>query len=377
MDEKDHYIARLEAELNERKTESRKMELVSRINDPAGFAFIHALPDPAVLYDPNGNVLFLNNAFTTVFGWTLNQVNLRQIDFVPKDRQKETAANIERVRAGEKIQSLDTTRYTQDGRLLNVQLSASSFCDSDGNMAGSVVIYRDMTENTRFKEMLVESEERYRLTIEAAADPIIVYDDKGRVLYFNTAFSRVFGWRLEERLNRKMDDFVPEKHWPETRDMIEMVRQGKFFSGIESARYDKDGNIIPVSISGAVYKDKDNKVTGSIINLQDISERKKAQASDRQREKLKGVLEMAGAVCHELSQPAMIIEGYADLFLMNMDKDDPLAEKMVKLKQQVGRIGTLAQKLMRITKYETREYSKGRTIVDIDRASGSDGNQSH
>lgn len=375
MDDQDQTIARLENELKGWKSEYRKLSQISSLGDTSIYTCIQALPDPAVLYNANGNVLFLNDAFTEVFGWTLERVKNRQIDFVPKDKYDETASNIKRVRAGEKIRSHKTTRYTRDGKLLNIQLSASLFHDSRGNEAGSVVIYRDITQSRQVKQMLDESEERYRLTIEAAADPIIVYDDQGRVTYFNQAFSRVFKWSLSERLNKKMDDFVPKENWPETREMIEMVKQGRYFSGIESARYDRDGNIIPVSISGSTYKDKHNRVVGSIINLQDISDRKQAEASIKSREKLKGVLEMAGAVCHELSQPAMIIEGYADLFLMNMDKNDPLKEEMGKLKKQIMRIGDLAQKLTHITSYKTREYGRGTTIVDIDRASTILGNK--
>lgn len=221
----------------------------------------------------------------------------------------------------------------------------------------------------KIRQLQNESREKYRSVMEAAADPIIVYDNKGRVVYFNPAFSRVFKWSLDERLNKKMDDFVPEENWPETRKMIDMVINGQTFSGIETARFDKDGRIIPVSISGSTYRDEDNNIIGSIINLQDISERKKNEKTTAQKEKLKGVLEMAGAVCHELSQPAMIIEGYADIFLLNMPDEDPHYEKMVKLKHQVGRITELTQKLMNITEYKTREYSKGKTIVDIDRAS--------
>ncbi len=219
------------------------------------------------------------------------------------------------------------------------------------------------------QEALREQEDRYLSAMDAVPDPIILYDVQGKVTYFNPAFSRVFKWALEERINKKMDEFVPEENWPETRRMIDMVLAGEFFSGIETARYDRDGNIIPVSISGSAYKDKENRVIGSIINLQDISERRQAEETLNQREKLKGVLEMAGAVCHELSQPAMIIAGYTELLLMNMTKDDLVYEKVNNIREQVDRIGVLTKKLMNITKYETREYSKGKKIVDIDKAS--------
>ena len=333
------------------------------------FSATDAVPDPVVFYDLTGHVTYLNPAFTKVFGWKLYELLNKKIDFVPKEYLEETTQALKRVLAGEIIHSFETRRYTKTGNLLDILLSCATYTDDKGETVGSTVIYRDVTEKKKIEAKLLESEERYRSAMEAAADPIIVYDNEGRVIYFNPAFSRVFKWSLSERINRKMDDFVPEANWSETKKMIDMVIVGEFFSGIETARYDKYRNIIPVSISGSTYKDKQNRVMGSVISLQDITERKKAEEAVKQEEKLKGVLEMAGAVCHELSQPAMIIDGYIAILLMSIEKDSPLFEKIDKIRVQVERIAELTQKLMNITKYETREYSKGKTIVDIDKAS--------
>lgn len=369
MNDNQQKTAQLKDELKKWKTKYKEIQQQLSQQEPVSFLFIEALPDPVVFYDKMGNVLFFNTAFTETFGWGLAEVKHKRIDFIPSDKKNETQSNIRSILAGKKISAFDTIRYTKNGDQIHVRLSASAYHYPDGRISGIAVIYRDLTQNEKFRNLLIVSEEKYRSVMEAAADPIIVYDNKGRVTYFNPAFTRVFKWPLADRVNRKMDDFVPEENWPETKQMIQMVMTGKSFSGVESARLDKNGNIIPVSISASTYRDKNNNIIGSIINLQDIRKRKQAETSIKQKEKLKGVLEMAGAVCHELSQPAMIIEGYADLFLMNTDKDDPLYGEMAKLKHQVSRIGDLTQKLMNITKYETREYSKGKTIVDIDRAS--------
>jgi signal transduction histidine kinase len=53
-----------------------------------------------------------------------------------------------------------------------------------------------------------------------------------------------------------------------------------------------------------------------------------------QRERLQGVFEMAGAVCHELNQPLMAISGYTDLLAMKVPKNDTNYEKVVKIQTQ-------------------------------------------
>ncbi len=41
------------------------------------------------------------------------------------------------------------------------------------------------------------------------------------------------------------------------------------------------------------------------------------QKEMREREKLQGLLEMAGAVCHELNQPLQVVSGFSEMLLMD------------------------------------------------------------
>jgi len=94
--------------------------------------------------------------------------------------------------------------------------------------------------------------------------------------------------------------------------------------------------------------------------------RERAERERLQREKLQGVLEMAGAVCHELNQPVMAMAGYADIVSMGVSGDDVFQEKLAKLKTQATRVGEITRKLMKITRYKTKDYATGEKIIDID-----------
>lgn len=103
-----------------------------------------------------------------------------------------------------------------------------------------------------------------------------------------------------------------------------------------------------------------------LLNLQ-IKRRQRAEEELRSHEKLQGILEMAGAVCHELNQPLQVASGYCELLTMGMDEGDYLYEQVEKIRGQVDRMGQITKKLTNITRYETKEYLAGR-IIDIDRA---------
>ncbi len=87
-----------------------------------------------------------------------------------------------------------------------------------------------------------------------------------------------------------------------------------------------------------------------------------------EKEKFQGVLEMAGAICHEFNQPLMSISGYSELILMDISENDPQYKSLKTINEQVHRLGGITKKLMRITEYKTKSYLDG-NIVDIDEAS--------
>ena len=149
--------------------------------------------------------------------------------------------------------------------------------------------------------------------------------------------------------------------------MLTRLRQQGFLREYEINMKKKDGQIAPFNISISILKDKDNNNIGSVCVTRDLSERKQAEKERIRHEKLQGVLEIAGAVCHEMNQPLMAISGYTELILMDLPKKDPLRERMAKIKEQTDRLGTITRKLTSITRYETKDYLKGK-IIDIDKA---------
>lgn len=92
------------------------------------------------------------------------------------------------------------------------------------------------------------------------------------------------------------------------------------------------------------------------------------------QERLQGVLEMAGAVCHEFAQPLQVISGYCGL-LTSFSGQKPdwniIEDHLFCMADAVANMGELLMKVMAIKTYKTKPYSTGCRIVDIE-ASSSD-----
>lgn len=77
---------------------------------------------------------------------------------------------------------------------------------------------------------------------------------------------------------------------------------------------------------------------------------------------------MAGTVCHEMNQPIQVITGFSELMLLDLPEDNPLYKKINIVGEQIDKLSIITEKLMRVTKYETKDYLESK-IIDIDRAS--------
>ena len=100
-----------------------------------------------------------------------------------------------------------------------------------------------------------------------------------------------------------------------------------------------------------------------------MKKRRQLEEERLQRERLEGVIEMAGAACHELNQPLQTLFGYCHLLPKNLPEDSPLFKEIEEIQKSIVQLGNITHKIMHITRYETKEYIEGSKIIDIDKAS--------
>jgi len=82
-------------------------------------------------------------------------------------------------------------------------------------------------------------------------------------------------------LRDKSIDFVPEENWPETKEAINRMLQGLKIQLFETRRLTKDGRILDIQLSSALFFDRDEKPAGNIVILRDITVQKRAERTLR------------------------------------------------------------------------------------------------
>lgn len=127
-------------------TDRKKAEAALRESEESSKAILSASPNPMVIYDSKGIPLYINPAFTGVFGWTWEEVKGRCIPFVPEDQKQKTMETIRNIYRTGIPSVFETRRYTKDARTVDVIINAAVFKGPDGTMAGMVVNFTDISE---------------------------------------------------------------------------------------------------------------------------------------------------------------------------------------------------------------------------------------
>ncbi len=94
-----------------------------------------------------------------------------------------------------------------------------------------------------------------------------------------------------------------------------------------------------------------------------------AELANQEKERMQGVLEMAGAVCHELNQPLQAICGYGYMMAHAGPEEQSREDLMGHMLREIARLKELTQQLMTLNRYKTKEYSGSTQIIDIGKAS--------
>ncbi|MBI4964816.1 MAG: PAS domain S-box protein [Desulfomonile tiedjei] len=127
---------------------------------------------------------------------------------------------------------------------------------------------------------LRESETRHKSLLDSSPEPIVVYDKDGITLYVNKAFVNTFGWLPEELIGQSIP-YVPAECISHTEATLKSLFSGDPVPSFDTKRVTKDGKILDVHISSALFRDENGNPAGHIVTLRDVSDRKKSREALR------------------------------------------------------------------------------------------------
>ena len=123
-------------------------------------AVLEAMPDAVLIHDMAGRLLYLNPAFTGLFGWTLPEGQARSLaDLLAEDEPRVFKNLPERLVAGEVVARRSTSLMTRDrSSAVPVSVSAAAYRDPGGKPLGCVIHIEDQRERKSLEAQLLHAQ---------------------------------------------------------------------------------------------------------------------------------------------------------------------------------------------------------------------------
>ncbi len=374
------YIA---TDISER---TRAEEALRQSEDKFSKAF-HTSPDSININRlSDGLYLEINEGFTSITGYTAEDVRGKtSVELNIWANPTERARLVQGLQEHGQVSNLEAQFRMKDGRLITGLMSARII--EIGGETCILNITRDISARKQTEEALRESEEKFRAMIEQASEGFALIDEQGRIMEWNRAMERIWGFTRDEVLGRPFYDVqfqaaVPERRTPERYQALkslalEALQTGQspiFKRVVEGELCRPDGQRVMVQQSVFLIKSSTGYRFGS-MSL-DITERKRAEAEikqlnqDLERRVADRTRELAAAnarlteldhlkskfvsdVSHELRTPIANLKLYIDL--LERGKPEKQSHYITVLQQQVLRVMALVDDILDLSRLERRK----------------------
>jgi len=206
--------------------------------------------------------------------------------------------------------------------------------------------------------------------LENSLDIVIAVDCHGEIIFYNDGACKTLGYAPEEMRGKHVSTLYPGLN--EARRVMAAMRSGEFgekgqVKNFETVLVAKNGERIPVAISGSLIYDETGAEVGSIGFLKDLRE-------IRWRDRMVTLGELAVGLAHRINNPLEVIFNNLELlkkhlaqacsdeeYLVEGERIESIQRELAKIRAIVNRIDDMA----RGGKYDTTEYLRGSRMADL------------
>ncbi len=331
----------------EREKERRFTELFETLQEGVYFS------------TPEGKLLDVNPALVAILGYRSKDdlLNLDASGLNIDPSQVPVLGRGEDDRGG--VRTREITIRRRDGSTAVCLDTSRAVWDSSGTIIRYQGTLTDVTEK-RAMEVQIRQQEQFRQRmLESFPDLILVLDLQERYTFASSRIRDLLGYRPEELVGKKIEEL--QDHSAEFLSLYRDVASSKqMFASSEYGALHRNGSWRTMRASASQLFEAENKLSGVIISVRDITVEKKLEQQIIQSERLAAMGQMLGGFAHELNNPLTAILGVSEL-LQEGESNQTRVKQLGMLHQQARRATEIVQNLM----YFSRPPAPGQSLVNL------------
>ena len=274
-------------DITERKRTEEQLERITRQNQ----LILNSAGEGIYGLNSEGKTTFANPAAARMVGWEIDELTGKfQHDIIHHSKKDgspfpdEECQIYAAFRDGNTHHVTDEFFWRKDGTSFPVEYTSTPIWEN-GELAGSVVVFQDISERKEAEEALRESEERHRSLYNNTPVMLHSVDRNGRLVSVSNYWLETLGYERSEVIGRLSTEFLTE----ESRRYAEEVCFPAFFNTgrlkDEALQFvKKNGEVIDALLSTITERDAAGEIVRSLAVVIDVTERKRAEEKLRESE---------------------------------------------------------------------------------------------
>jgi diguanylate cyclase (GGDEF)-like protein/PAS domain S-box-containing protein len=232
--------------------------------------------------DIEGKILYLNSAEARMHGYGPE-------DLIGKNVRMFAAPETWEVNPPDLIREMSSWRrqsvnLRKDGSSFAVQLTSDVIRNTTGDPIGIVTVCEDVTEQKNAETRLRDSELKFRSVAESATDAIVLLDNEGNILFWNSSAQRIFDYSAHEVLDQPLINLIARRYHDAHREAFRKLNLKEASAGTVMEVYGKkkSGEEFPLEMALGTWTTE--KGTFHSAMMRDITDRKMVEQELRLHE---------------------------------------------------------------------------------------------
>lgn len=230
----------------------------------------------------------------------------------------------------------------------------------DGDIKGAVLLVDDITQKINLQQELNKTQRYLSHLVENSTDAIISFDLSGVIVTWNQGAEAIYGYSAEEAIGKRWNILVPAHLHDQMAHLLKWVKESSSVKNLELSMINREGKEIPMTMSMFLIKDPHGHVFGLSCISRDQSEKRDLQNQLIHTQKMASLGTMAAGMAHDINNPLASILAYAELLVNKTEKIGftELTEHLLKVEEDVDRIGDLIKKMLWYSKPSSSQISQ-------------------
>lgn len=239
-------------------------------------AVMSLIPDAAVVADPEGRIVSVNEHAEDLFGYLPGSLAGLSIETLIPERvrrrhQDHRAAYVADPQSRPMGAGLELTGRRRDGSEFPIDISLAPLTNAGERLV--VAAIRDITDQRRAAAAQAE----LATIVRSSSDAIISTTLDGRITNWNPAAEELFGFRSDEILGEHIVILVPSHASPILEDLLGAASESRYREALDTRWRRRDGREVDVSVSISPLRARDGTLRGFSSIVRDNTERKSAE----------------------------------------------------------------------------------------------------